>query len=78
MTVLLPRAAISIVSARGQPFYDPVADAALFDALRTRLRRDIPVVDTDLAINDPAFAAACAETLLAHLPRLASPPPAND
>ena len=70
VTVLLPRRAISIISARGQPFHDPAADAALFDTLCAHLRPDIPVIDTDLAINDPAFAAACAEALLAHLPRL--------
>ena len=77
VTVLLPRAAISVISARGQPFHDPVADAALFDSLRAHLRPDIPVIDTDLAINDSAFAAACAEALLAHLPRLVPPPPAT-
>ena len=68
VTVLLPRKAISIISAPGQPFHDPIADEALFTALKTHLRPDIPVVDTDLAINDPAFARACAEALLAQLP----------
>jgi len=32
--------------------------AALFDALRQHLRKDIPVIETDAAINDPAFADA--------------------
>ncbi len=67
VTVLIPRRAISIISAPGQPFHSPEADAALFTSLREHLRSDIPVVDTDLAINDPAFARACAESLLAHL-----------
>ncbi|MBI4625790.1 MAG: Tm-1-like ATP-binding domain-containing protein [Verrucomicrobia bacterium] len=67
VTVLLPRRAISIICAPGQPFHDPAADEALFGALRTHLRPDIPVVDTDLEINDPVFARACADSLLAHL-----------
>ena len=67
VTVLLPRQAISVISAPGQPFHDPAADTALFAALRTHLRKDLPVVELDSAINDPAFARACADTLLRHL-----------
>jgi uncharacterized protein (UPF0261 family) len=67
VSVLLPRRAISVISAPGQPFHDPAADAALFSALRENLRPDIPVVELDREINDPVFARACAETLLAHL-----------
>lgn len=67
VTVLLPRQAISVISAPGQPFHDSVADTALFAALRTHLHADIPVVELDTAINDPAFARACAESLLQHL-----------
>jgi uncharacterized protein (UPF0261 family) len=67
VTVLLPKRAISVISAEGQPFHDPAADAALFDAIKSNLRKDIPVIELDAAINDPAFADACANTLLAHL-----------
>lgn len=67
VTVLLPRQAISMISAPGQPFHDPAADSALFTALRAHLRPGIPVVELDTVINDPAFARACAETLLRHL-----------
>jgi len=67
VTVLLPRQAISVISAPGQTFHDPAADQALFSALRTHLRKEIPVVEMDAAINDPAFARACADTLLRHL-----------
>lgn len=67
VTVMLPRKAISAISASGQPFHDPAADAALFSALRTHLRPDIPVVEVDTVINDPVFARACADTLLRHL-----------
>jgi uncharacterized protein (UPF0261 family) len=67
VTVLLPRQAISVISAPGQPFHDPAADSALFSALRTHLRPDIPVLEFDTVINDPVFARACAETLLRQL-----------
>jgi uncharacterized protein (UPF0261 family) len=67
VTVLLPTRAISVISAPGQPFHDAAADAALFAALKSNLRPDIPVVETDVEINDPAFARRCAEALLAHL-----------
>jgi uncharacterized protein (UPF0261 family) len=67
VTVLLPRGGISVVSAPGQPFHDPAADAALFSSLRANLRANVPVLDTDLGINDPAFAQLCAEALLGHL-----------
>lgn len=67
VTVLLPLRAISLISAPGQPFHSPSADTALFTSLRTHLRSDIPVLEHDTVINDPLFARACAESLLAHL-----------
>ena len=67
VTVLLPLKAISVISAAGKPFHDASADAALFSAIKHHLRKDIPVVELDAEINDPAFAKACAEALLVHL-----------
>jgi uncharacterized protein (UPF0261 family) len=67
VTVLLPLRAISVISAASQPFHNPAADAALFDAIKAHLRQDIPVIELDAAINDPAFAQACAEALLTAL-----------
>jgi uncharacterized protein (UPF0261 family) len=61
--ILLPRKAISVISAPGQPFHDPAADEALFGAIRRDAK--VPVEEHDLEINDPAFATACAERLLA-------------
>lgn len=69
VTVLIPRRAISVISAPGQPFHDPEADEALFASLKAHLRVDIPVVEMDCEINAPEFAAACAHTLLAQLGR---------
>lgn len=76
VTVLIPRLAISVISAPGQPFHDPEADEALFSSLKSHLRVDIPVVEMNCEINAPEFAAACAHTLLDHLrPADASSPP---
>lgn len=65
--VLAPTRAISIISAEGQPFHDPEADEALFVSLRTHLDPRIPLVEIDAAINDEAFAKACAGALLEML-----------
>jgi len=73
VTVLLPLRAISVISAAGKPFHSPEADAALFGALKQHLRPGIPVRELDVEINDPVFARACAEALLAHLKPAASP-----
>ncbi|MFM7398683.1 MAG: Tm-1-like ATP-binding domain-containing protein [Verrucomicrobiota bacterium] len=62
-TVLIPRKAISVISAPGKPFHDAGADQALFGALRDGCKRT-PVKEFDLEINDPAFARACAEELI--------------
>jgi uncharacterized protein (UPF0261 family) len=61
--ILIPRKAISVISAAGQPFHDAAADEALFDAIKAHSK--LPVEELDLEINDPAFARACAEKLLA-------------
>ncbi len=74
VTVLLPRGGISIISAPGQPFHDPAADEALFDALTSRLSPVVEIVDTKHAINEPAFARLCAEALLKRLGRAGKAP----
>ncbi|MEQ1851835.1 MAG: Tm-1-like ATP-binding domain-containing protein, partial [Chthoniobacteraceae bacterium] len=67
VTMLLPLKAISVISASGGAFHWPEADAALFDGIRSHLRPGIPLIELDVAINDPAFADACAKALLAHI-----------
>jgi uncharacterized protein (UPF0261 family) len=50
------------------PFHDPIADAALFGALRANLdRTKVDLVELDLHINDPAYADAMADRLLQML-----------
>jgi uncharacterized protein (UPF0261 family) len=63
--VLLSRRGLSVIGAPGGPFHDPAADAALFEALESGLRPGISCLSLDCGINDPAFARAAVEALLA-------------
>ena len=67
VTVFLPLKGISIISAEGQPFHDPAADAALFNAIKTHLRPGISCIEIDANINDPIFSQACTTELLRML-----------
>jgi uncharacterized protein (UPF0261 family) len=60
--LMIPKRAISVISAEGQPFHDPAADEALFSALKNGVK--CPVVEIDDEINSPAFARSCALKLL--------------
>jgi uncharacterized protein (UPF0261 family) len=64
-SVVVPLGGLSALSAPGAPFHDPVADQALFDALRDKLARDVELVELDCHINDPVFAAAVADRFAA-------------
>jgi uncharacterized protein (UPF0261 family) len=65
--VILPLRGVSLYAKEGGSFHDPEADAACRDAVQKGLqgRCEIQLVDTD--INDPAFARAAAESLIALL-----------
>lgn len=60
---LIPEGGVSALDARGKPFWDPEADAALFNALEQHLvqtdRRRL--VRLPCHINDPAFAQAAVD-----------------
>jgi uncharacterized protein (UPF0261 family) len=60
--IMIPKKAISVISAAGQPFHDAAADEALFTALKAHAK--VPVQEFDLAINDKEFAQACAYKLI--------------
>lgn len=66
--VMLPLKGISAIDAESKPFWSPAADAALFGAIRSNLRREL-LVERNEHINDPAFAEACAAKLLEMLRR---------
>ncbi len=63
VAVLIPCLGWSVVGSPGGPLHDPTANQAFVDALRDELRRDIPVEELDLAINDPPFADRCVDWL---------------
>ena len=64
---LLPLRGVSILDGDGERFCDRVADHAMFEALKTNLRPDIPVMEVDANINDPVFAGAAVDTMLGWL-----------
>jgi uncharacterized protein (UPF0261 family) len=64
----VPLKGVSAIDVEGMPFHDPVADAALFGAIRAHLDRSkVELVELDMAINDPAFADAMVARLQAML-----------
>jgi uncharacterized protein (UPF0261 family) len=67
-TVVIPRGGFSSLDIEGGEFWEPAATAAFEAAVRAGLPASIPVVTSDLHINDPAFAREVADTLLALLP----------
>ncbi|SDT22703.1 Tm-1-like ATP-binding domain-containing protein [Microlunatus soli] len=67
VTVLFPHGGLSQLSVPGGPFADPVADRALYGALRAGLRSGIELHDFDTDINDPAIATTAVELLAGWL-----------
>ena len=65
VTLMLPLQGVSMLDREGEPFHDPAANAALFAALRERVRPPVELVELDLHINDAAFADAAFERLVA-------------
>jgi len=63
VSVFIPIGGVSMIDAPGQPFHDPAADRALFEALRGGLRSDIECVELPVNINDPSFGVAMADRL---------------
>lgn len=65
---LIPLKGVSILDSvkDGQPqlFWNPEADQAFIKGLKSKLKPDIPVVEMDANINDPAFADKSVDMLL--------------
>jgi uncharacterized protein (UPF0261 family) len=62
--VLLPSRGVSMLDSQGGPFRDEAADRACFDAIRSRLNNEIPVIEIDANINDPIFADRATQVFL--------------
>ncbi|HET6880559.1 MAG TPA: Tm-1-like ATP-binding domain-containing protein [Pirellulales bacterium] len=69
VAVFLPRRGVSALDREGQPFDDPQARQAIFDAIR-HSAESVEIVEVDRHINDPEFAAAAAKKLLEMLASL--------
>jgi uncharacterized protein (UPF0261 family) len=63
VTLFIPLRGVSLIDTESQVFYDPEADAALFDALRGNLEEKVEMREIDTDINDPEFARALAYRL---------------
>lgn len=67
VTVVIPLRGISAIDAAGQPFHDPDADTALFEAFDEYVATHIAVVRRDAHINDPELAVEMANRLHEHI-----------
>jgi len=63
---LIPEKGVSLIDAQGQPFYDPEADKALFDALEKNIKQTDKrkIIKLPYNINDPEFAEAVVKEFL--------------
>lgn len=68
VSVLLPKKGLSAIDREGQPFDDPAARKALYDAIQENAK-GVEVLELDLHINDPEFADRAVEKLLELMKR---------
>jgi uncharacterized protein (UPF0261 family) len=67
-SLFVPLGGVSMIDAEGQPFHDPEADAALFEALREGLAgSSVELVELEHNVNDQEFADAMVDKLDAYL-----------
>ena len=67
VAILLPLGGVSMLDSKGHEFWDPEVDRACYDAIKATVKPDIPVIELDNNINDPAFAERAVEELLGML-----------
>lgn len=64
-TLFVPLKGVSAIATEGQPFHDPAADQALFEAIRQTIKpTKVKLIELNHAINDPEFAEQVATELL--------------
>lgn len=64
VALFIPRGGVSAIATQGGVFHDPVADAALIEALLATVGDEVEVHDLAHDINDPRFAEAMASRLV--------------
>jgi uncharacterized protein (UPF0261 family) len=62
--VLLPLRGVSMLDSPGGPFWDPDADGACYQAIRSGLKQGSSVIQIDANINDPIFADRASRVFL--------------
>ena len=67
VAVLLPLRGVSMLDSPGGQFWDPAADRACYQAIRSHLKPSVPVEEIDANINDEAFALRAADLLLSMI-----------
>jgi uncharacterized protein (UPF0261 family) len=67
LEVFLPLRGVSAYAKEGGPFHDPAADRRCLEAVKEGLAGKAKVREIDTDINDPEFARAAAETLIAMM-----------
>ena len=68
VTLIIPRKGLSLLSQPGGLFEDSVANECLFEAIRSRIDpKVVCLIERDEHINEPQFAAALVDALLAQL-----------
>ena len=65
--MIIPEQGVSAIDAQDQPFDSPEARAAWTRNLKENVADNVGVIEMDNNINDDAFAARLAETLLQNL-----------
>jgi uncharacterized protein (UPF0261 family) len=67
-SLFVPLGGVSMIDVEGQPFHDPEADAALFEALREGLEgSSVELIELEHNVNDEEFADAMVDKLDAYL-----------
>lgn len=64
VAVLLPLKGVSQLDRPGGPFWDPGADGACYEAIRSEIQSRVEVSEIDLNVNDREFAEFAADRLL--------------
>jgi uncharacterized protein (UPF0261 family) len=59
-----------MLDSEGEIFWLPEADKAIFEAIKQNVKKDIPVIEMDVNINDPSFADRAVQELLNMLKAL--------
>ena len=67
VAVFWPGQGVSDYDKPGNPFHDPVANIAWRDEMVAALHHDIPFIETNYHINDPAFAKLCADWMIKQI-----------